>query len=245
MVKDHICTGQTCTFCRVGANMPPKPPPAPKRRAAAPRLGQSDTHHNIEIQVLERVKELEQRAILNTLEHKEEETQKNEPVERAAYYDQLTNLYNPRAFAKELDFEVKRAKRYKRSICLCLIVLDGLKEIGIKFGAMTTDVTLKAAAAAIQSSIREIDIPARYTSDTFAVLMPETTEAGAMALVERIRQRLKKQTVAHGRLNLTITASIGFTAFPSRAKDLVELKDRANSALLLAIALGGDRVTLG
>jgi diguanylate cyclase (GGDEF)-like protein len=241
MVKDHICTGKTCPFCRAEANLPPKPAPAPKRRAASRRIGQSDTHHNIEIQVLERVKELEQRAILNNLEHKEE-TVKSEVVERAALYDSLTNLYSARSFAKELDFEVKRAKRYKRPICLCLVVIDDLKELGSKYGAMTTDITLKAAASAIQNSIREIDIAARYTSDHFAILMPETTEAGAATVAERIRQRIKKQPVVHGRLNLSITASVGFTSFPVQAKDLVELKERATIAVDRAVAQGGDRV---
>jgi diguanylate cyclase (GGDEF)-like protein len=244
MVKDHICTGPTCPFCRAGANLPPKPAPAPKRRAASRRIGQSDTHHNIEIQVLERVKELEQRAILNNLEHKEE-TVKSEEVERAAFYDNLTNLYTSRAFAKELEFEVKRAKRYKRPICLCFIVIDDLQEIGSKYGAMTMDVTLKVVASAIQSSIREIDIAARYTSDHFAILMPETTEAGASTVAERIRQRIKKQPVVHGRLNIAITASIGLTAFPSQAKDLVDLKERATSALERAIAEGGDKIQRG
>ena len=241
MANDHICTGQTCMFCRVGSNLPPTPAPAPRRRSNPPRLGQ--THNSIDISVLERVKELEQRAILNNLEHKED-VNKEEEVERQAFVDGLTNLYNHRTFTKEMAFEVKRAKRYKRPISLCLLIVDNLKDISRKYGALTADVTLKSVATVIQGAVREIDIASRYTSDHFAILMPETNAAGAAIVTERVRQRIKKQTIAHGRLNLNVTVSIGLTAFPSQAKDLEDLMARANVALETAIEEGGDRYLL-
>jgi two-component system cell cycle response regulator len=242
--NDHICTGPTCMFCRVGSNLPTSTPtPSPRRRTSAPRLGQRDTHVNIEIQVLERVKELEQRAILNNLERKEELT-KDEEVERLAFVDGLTSLYNRRTFTKEMTFEVKRAKRYKRPISFCLVLVDNLKEISRKYGALTADMTLKSVAQVIQGTIREIDITARYTSDHFAILMPETNAAGAAVVTDRVRQRIKKQTVTHGRLALNITASLGLTSFPSQAKDLEDLIARANVALETAIEEGGDRYLL-
>ena len=92
MVKEHNCSGQTCTVCRAAANLPPTPAAAPKRRSSSPRIGQRDTHYNLEIQVLERVRELEQKAILSNLDHREEENKdqnKDEAVERAAFIDQV------------------------------------------------------------------------------------------------------------------------------------------------------------
>ena len=228
-------------FCRVGSNLPATPLPAPKRRSSTPKLGQ--THNSIDISVLERVRELEQRAILNNLEHKEE-LAKDEEVERQAFVDGLTNLFNRRTFAKEMAFEVKRAKRYKRPISLCLLIVDNLKEVSLKYGALTADVTLKTVAGVIENSIREIDIAARYTSDHFAILMPETNAAGAAVVTERIRQRIKKQAIVHGRLSLSGTASLGLTAFPTHATDLEDLMARANVALETAIEEGGDKYLL-
>lgn len=143
-----------------------------------------------------------------------------------------------------MAFEVKRAKRYKRPISLCLLLVDNLKEISRKYGALTADMTLKSIAQVIQSTVREIDITSRYTSDHFAILMPETNAAGAAVVTDRVRQRIKKQAITHGRLTLNVTASLGLTSFPSQAKDLEDLIARANVALETAIEEGGDRYLL-
>jgi len=198
----------------------------------------------MDVHVMERVKELEQRSHLANLDRLEDTVNTEEIVERLTFVDALTNLYNSRTFTKEMIFETRRAKRYKRPIALCLVIIDNLKEISRKYGAITYDVTLKSVSGVIQQAVREVDICARYTLDHYSVLMPETNAVGAMVVAERIRQRIKKHVVTHGKLRLNVTASVGLTGYPAQTEDIEELMARANVALETAIESGGDRVCL-
>src|SRR3984885_2604851 len=112
--QDHICSGRTCMFCRVLDNSP--------RAAAAGNKAFMDS------QVIERVKELEQRSLLTSTEQSLAAV-KGEEIERLALLDTLTELYNSRTFYKEIKDELKRAKRYKRPVALCMVAIDGFKDV--------------------------------------------------------------------------------------------------------------------
>jgi two-component system cell cycle response regulator len=225
--QDHICSGRTCMFCRVldqGGN----------RRPTGARAFMDN-------QVIERVKELEQRSLLTNTQSRMGSV-KGEEIERLALMDTLTELYNSRTFLKEIKDELKRAKRYKRPVAVCMLSIDNFREIHRNYGALTSDAVLKAVGGVLQSSIRDVDIPARYSGEEFAVIFPETNAAGAAIVTERIRQRIASQAVSHNWHNLRITTSIGLAAFPAHAREHDELVNKAIQALEMAMQRGGDRV---
>jgi two-component system, cell cycle response regulator len=225
--QDHICSGRTCMFCRVldqGGN----------RRPTGARAFMDN-------QVIERVKELEQRSLLTNTQSRMGAV-KGEEIERLALLDTLTELYNSRTFLKEIKDELKRAKRYKRPVAVCMLSIDNFREIHRNYGALTSDAVLKAVGGVLQSSIRDVDIPARYSGEEFAVIFPETNAAGAAIVTERIRQRIASQAVSHNWHNLRITTSIGLAAFPAHAREHDELVNKSIQALEMAMQRGGDRV---
>ncbi len=99
---DHICSSN-CVFCRILAT--------PQHNKAV--SGRS----KVDPQLVERVKELEQRSILTGAQSSLASTRSDE-LEQLALLDSLTGLYNQRTFLKELKNELHRAKRYKRSLTL-------------------------------------------------------------------------------------------------------------------------------
>src|SRR6516225_1909403 len=103
---DHVCSGKTCVFCRVLNN-----PDRPKLAGIPPSMDN---------RVLERVRELENRSVLADTEARLELGSKIDEIEKLALLDGLTELYNSRTFMKELDEEVRRAKRYKRPLSICI-----------------------------------------------------------------------------------------------------------------------------
>jgi two-component system cell cycle response regulator len=125
-------------------------------------------------QVIERVKELEQRSLLNTTETRMTSA-KGEEIERLALLDTLTDLYNSRTFLKEMKDELRRAKRYKRPVALCMVAIDGFKEISRQYGALTSDSVLKVMADILRGAIRDVDIPARYSAEDSLLLTTGTT----------------------------------------------------------------------
>ena len=226
---DHICSGRTCMFCRVLDN-----PQRAKVVSAGGRQAVDD-------QVLGRVKELENRSLLANTQSSMT-TAKGEELEKLALLDSLTELYNSRTFLKELKDELKRAKRYKRPVSLVMMAIDGYKEISRQYGALTADAVLKVISNVLRESVRDVDIPSRYSGDEFAIVLPETNAAGAAVVAERIRQRVGTQAITHNWNNLKVTASIGLASFPAHAREHDELVARSIQALELAVQRGGDRV---
>lgn len=225
--QDHICSGRTCMFCRVLDN--------------PNRLKQLGNRTYMDSQVLERVKELEQRSLLTTTENKMSRV-KGEEIERLALLDTLTELYNSRTFLKEIKEELKRAKRYKRPVALCMVTVDNFKDISRQYGALTSDAVLKVIGTVLQGAVRDVDIPARYSAEEFAIIFPETNSSGAQIVAERIRQRIGSQAITHNWHNLKVTASVGLAAFPAHAREHDELVARSIQALEMAMQRGGDRV---
>ncbi|MCC7527530.1 MAG: GGDEF domain-containing protein [Candidatus Melainabacteria bacterium] len=205
------------------------------------RLKQLGNRSYMDSQVLERVKELEQRSLLTTTENKMSMV-KGEEIERLALLDTLTELYNSRTFLKEIKEELKRAKRYKRPVALCMVTVDNFKDISRQYGALTSDAVLKVIGTVLQGAVRDVDIPARYSAEEFAIIFPETNSSGAQIVAERIRQRIGSQAITHNWHNLKVTASVGLAAFPAHAREHDELVARSIQALEMAMQRGGDRV---
>jgi two-component system, cell cycle response regulator len=226
---DHICSGRTCMFCRVLDN--------PQRT----RLSGQQNRQAVDSQVLERVRELESRSLLQTTQTNMTTTKADE-LEKLALLDSLTELFNSRTLIKELKDELKRAKRYKRPVSLLVIEIDGHKEIQRQFGALTSDAVLKVVSGILKDCVRDVDVAARYSGDQFAIVLPETNAAGAAVVAERIRQRVGQQAITHNWNNLKVTASIGLASFPAHAREHDELIARSVQALELAVNRGGDRV---
>lgn len=224
-MQDHVCSS-TCMFCRVLDT--------PTRVKVASSRSQLDNS------VLDRIKELEQRSIL-TGTQASLTSAKGEELEKLALLDSLTEMYNSRTFLKELKDELRRAKRYKRPVALMMVSIDGFKEIGRQYGALTSDAVLKVIANVLRGCIRDVDIGARYSADEFALVLPETNASGASVVGERIREKIGTQAITHNWHNLKVTASIGIASFPAHAREHDELLTRAVQALELAVSRGGDR----
>jgi diguanylate cyclase (GGDEF)-like protein len=167
---------------------------------------------------------------------------RGEDLERLALLDPITELYNHRPFVKELEAELKRARRYKYSVGLLMFTVDGFEGVVRQYGQLTGETVQKVVSGVIKSCLREGDIAAKYGGPLFVVAMPKTTISEAALVVEKIREKVGNQVITYNWQNFSVTASIGLAAFPDHASQYDELIARATEVMELAIERGGDRV---
>jgi diguanylate cyclase (GGDEF)-like protein len=163
-------------------------------------------------------------------------------LETLAALDWLTGLYNRRHFANLGQAELARSQRYLRPLSVLMIDIDHFKEVNDQFGHPTGDRVIRGVANVLVATKREADVAARVGGEEFAVMLPETTEAAAVQMAERLREQLRLCPPVVGGEGLSITLSIGVAGATSETTDIDMLLACADHALYEAKNAGRDRV---
>lgn len=160
----------------------------------------------------------------------------DDEIERRALLD-LTS-YNFWTFYKRLNYEVKRARRYKRDLALLLVAIDGLHEYSQRYGLQFENSIILSSGRILLGSIRDVDIAGRCRDDTFGVILPETPMPGAEVAAERLRTKMEEHVVMHGHDRITLTVSVGGTNALETDKQADVIVARAIDALKRSMARG-------
>ena len=152
-------------------------------------------------------------------------------AEALSVTDDLTGLSNSRYLTLVLRREEKRAVRTGKPLSVLFLDMDGFRDINTHHGHLAGSQALVEAGAIIRSCARETDVVARYGGDEFSLVLPDTGPEGAMAVAERIRDRLRVFSFLQAKgLAVHLTASIGIATLPDvsgSAEDLLKAADRA------------------
>jgi diguanylate cyclase (GGDEF)-like protein len=125
-----------------------------------------------------------------------------------------------------LDSEIRRSKRTNREFAMLFFDLDGLKLINDRHGHMTGSQALCRLADVLCSCCRDIDTPARFGGDEFAVVLPETDTAAAGLVARRICE-----SVADDGKGPKLSVSVGIAVYPQDGDTIERLLSRADAAL--------------
>jgi len=164
----------------------------------------------------------------------------NAQLYELAITDELTKLYIRRYFNARLDGEIRRCQRYGHTMSLVLGDLDHFKDVNDTYGHQMGDLVLQTVAHVLRTNARELDVPARFGGEEFAVILPETDSSGAMVMAERVRKAVEATKVDD--LPQTVTISFGIASFPEHGKSTRELIKAADTALYQAKKQGRNRV---
>ena len=152
-------------------------------------------------------------------------------AEALSVTDDLTGLSNSRYLNLILRREEKRAVRSGKLLSVLFIDMDGFKDVNTHHGHLAGSAALVEAGAIIRGCARETDVVARYGGDEFSLILPDTGPEGAMAVAQRIVDRVRVYSFLQERgLSLHLTASIGVATLPDvsgSAEDLLKAADRA------------------
>ncbi|HEY4547849.1 MAG TPA: GGDEF domain-containing protein [Pedomonas sp.] len=158
-----------------------------------------------------------------------------------AAIDDLTAVFNRRAFNQIAEVELARADRSHIWPALLVLDLDHFKSINDRFGHAAGDEVLRRFGALIKSCTRAGDIVARMGGEEFAALLPSTDLARATSVAERIRTTLEEEIFMADGKRFSVTTSIGLTIILPH--DTLHCAfARADAALYAAKDSGRNRV---
>ncbi|PWT98146.1 MAG: hypothetical protein C5B53_07145 [Candidatus Melainabacteria bacterium] len=160
--------------------------------------------------------------------------------------DTLTGLPNRHVFKEHLIHSLKRALRVGYSLSLMLIDVDHLGEINEQHGSAAGDRVLVEIAQILKSSVREIDMPARWGGEEMVAVLHETDAEGAAVVAERVRRRvlgLALKDEKTGRL-IKVTATLSVASYPTHSNEAHGLLEYAFEALRAAKNNGCNTVVI-
>jgi diguanylate cyclase (GGDEF)-like protein len=163
-------------------------------------------------------------------------------TEVTALVDPLTELSRRHVLEDALRRECERVRRSGGSLALVMIDLDFFKQVNDAYGHRVGDEVLARVGRMLRSTARNIDLPARFGGEEFAVLLYDSGIDGALVFAERFRRHLRDLSVPAGAgRTVRVTASQGI-AVGSELVDPTALIDAADKALYRAKSEGRDRL---
>ncbi|WP_339491081.1 diguanylate cyclase [Pseudomonas rhizophila] len=210
-------------------------------------LGTMDQHQKQrdqrEQEVSARLKSLAERVAL--MEQDAQVVRDNlEEQRQKALIDPLTGLPNRAAWSERLEQEVAQWQRHGNSLLLAMLDLDHFKRINDNYGHLAGDRVLKIIASVLRRRLRGSDFIARFGGEEFVLLVPDTPLAAGARLAESLRAAIEACPFHFKGEPVTITVSVGMTAFKSGEHSDSVLK-RADQALYRAKNAGRNRVEWG
>nr|WP_278003552.1 sensor domain-containing diguanylate cyclase [Nodosilinea sp. TSF1-S3] len=172
----------------------------------------------------------------------------NDELQRLAHLDGLTQIANRREFDRYLAQEWQRLQRERGSLALVLVDVDHFKGYNDTYGHLAGDDCLRSIARLLdQVTKRPADLAARYGGEEFAMVLPNTTAAGAIALASEAQTYLTRLAIPNAASPLygQVTMSFGIAAMtPAPAFSTETLLQRADQALYAAKQAGRNRYCL-
>jgi len=156
----------------------------------------------------------------------------HEKLERLSRVDELTGLFNRRAFYEELDGRLEHHRRTGRSGALVYVDLDNFKMVNDIHGHQAGDDVLRLLSDILEGGSRVGDLTARLGGDEFALWTEDTDIDGAMTKARMLisdSQRLKEYS---GDEDHPLGISVGIAVSdPKSEESMNDLVARADGAM--------------
>jgi diguanylate cyclase (GGDEF)-like protein len=162
-------------------------------------------------------------------------------IEKAAYTDALTGLYNRKHFLELAEADTERAARVNQALYIAMVDIDSFIRINNTYGHTAGDMVLKTTADIIRHTVRTYDLIGRYAGEKFSIMFVISDEAEVSNLAERIRENIENAHIGYEGDEIKITCSIGIARL-QKGDTLETVIKKADEALFVAKNSGRNQV---
>jgi diguanylate cyclase (GGDEF)-like protein len=166
-------------------------------------------------------------------------------LEHQAYYDELTQIFNRRAFFQKCEQEFAIAIKAALPFTVILIDIDYFKKVNDTYGHHVGDQMLKHVVKVCQSQLKEDMLFARYGGEEFVIALKERTAIEGEALANQLRKSLETQPLINEGEVISVTLSCGAAEARQVTKQtLNQLLNKADKALYSSKREGRNQVRI-
>lgn len=141
-------------------------------------------------------------------------------LERQAYYDELTDIYNRRAFFQKAEQAFTAAKNEQRPFTVILFDIDHFKKVNDTYGHQIGDQLLIHIATLLRTWQKPHTIYARYGGEEFVIALPGYTLAQGEAAADELRGQIEATPLLINQNAIAVTSSFGVSTIAgSRAEE--------------------------
>jgi diguanylate cyclase (GGDEF)-like protein len=147
--------------------------------------------------------------------------------EQEASVDALTGIWNRRYMIRRFQEEMDRISRYNGNACVVLGDMGNFKYVNDNYGHTKGDEVLIKVAKTLRKCLRASDCVGRYGGDEFLMLLPNTSNADAGVMLERIKTEfgllvIKGMDDDADSPVVDVILDFGIANYPSQAPTLME-----------------------
>ena len=151
-------------------------------------------------------------------------------MNKSAYSDPLTGLYNRRYIIEKLPVDLLNATLLANEFSIIMADIDHFKLVNDNYGHLAGDQALKTVAETLAGCIkRESDWIARYGGEEFLICIPGANLDFALKTAECMRKAIESTPIMYEDKMLSLTASFGVysmkTTENTSVDDLLKLAD--------------------
>ena len=160
-------------------------------------------------------------------------------AQSAARVDFVTGVGNSTGFYENVAIEMARHRRSRAPFSVAYLSCDYFKVINDGLGHREGDRVLMTIAQTLQQNLRLTDVVARVGGDEFALVLAQTGEAEALAVVKKLCDLLDRAMALH---EWPITFSVGVGIFPQVPGSVDETVTFCDRIMQRVKALGKNKV---
>ncbi|MGX6445747.1 histidine kinase N-terminal 7TM domain-containing protein [Neobacillus sp. K501] len=164
-------------------------------------------------------------------------------LEHQAYYDELTQIYNRRAFFQKCEQDFSTAQKSSSPFTILLIDIDYFKKVNDTFGHHIGDQLLKHVVKVCQTQLKDDMLFARYGGEEFVLALKGYTLLEGEAIANQLQKSVESEPLITTEEVISVTLSSGVAeATEEEGATLYQLLNKADQALYSAKREGRNQV---